>query len=405
MSTLVMTDHAASNGHAAAWRTSLIRAGVAFVLSRVAVLLGAGVVAAQRALEITDQGGERPTSAVGLVTEVLTSWDGRWYLEIVRGWYPRSIPPDITYEQLEARAAFFPGYPALVRLVDRILPGGDTLAAIVVVTVLGALAVFMVGVLAQEVFGPVVAGRAMVLMAVFPGAFVLSFAYSEALMLVLSALCLLLLIRERWELAGLAAALGTATRPNAVALIAACAVASFLAIRERREWRSLVAVALAPIGFVGFQLWLDIHTGERGAWFRVQREAWDEGTSFGATALSSFSDFLRSPFSSPTDLLTAASLLALGIMVWAAWRQRLPWPLVAYSVVIIGLMVLPSTVTARPRFVYTAFPLLIAVAAWLEHPGERWRRWRDDLWALAVSLCLAGLVAVTALYGFFAAIP
>ena len=61
-----------------------------------------------------------------------------------------------------------------------------------------------------------VASRAMVLFVVFPGSFVLSFTYSEATLIVLAAACLLFLLREQWWLAGIAAMLGTATRPNGV---------------------------------------------------------------------------------------------------------------------------------------------------------------------------------------------
>jgi len=49
-----------------------------------------------------------PGSPWGLVSGVFTQWDGLWYLEIVRNGYPTSIPPNINYFQLEARAAFFP---------------------------------------------------------------------------------------------------------------------------------------------------------------------------------------------------------------------------------------------------------------------------------------------------------
>ena len=55
-------------------------------------------------------------------------------------------------------------------------------------------------------------------------------------------------------------------------------------------------------------------------------------------------------------------------MAYAAWKKRLPLPWVAFSVVIIALMLIPETVTARPRFVFTAFPLFIAVAAWWPQP-------------------------------------
>jgi hypothetical protein len=55
-------------------------------------------------------------------------------------------------------------------------------------------------------------------------------------------------------------------------------------------------------------------------------------------------------------------------------------------------------VTARPRFLYTAFPLLIAIAA-------LWPKDDDEAWPLLLAACGAGLVAVTALYGVLGAIP
>ena len=74
----------------------------------------------------------------------------------------------------------------------------------------------------------------------------LSFAYTEALLLVFAMACLWCLMEERWVLAGVLAAFGTATRPNGLALVLACAVASFLAIRSERDWKSLAAPLLAP---------------------------------------------------------------------------------------------------------------------------------------------------------------
>jgi hypothetical protein len=380
------------------WSRAVVYGVAAYVVSRLCVLAGAGVRAAQLVVDASAEGQPRPASASGLIAQVLTSWDGKWYLEIVRSGYPREIPAGITYFQEEARAAFFPVYPLLVRAVDVVLPGGDTLAALVTNLVLGLVAVLLVGLLARELTDNEVAARAMVLFAVFPGSFVLSFAYSEATLIVLAAACLLLLVREQWVVAGLVAALATATRPNGIALVAACAVASFLAIRARRDWTSLAAPVLAPLGFLGFQWWLGLHAGERLPWFRVQREAWAEGTSFGATALSNTLSFLTHPLASPTDALTAASLVALLAGVYAAWKHRLPWPIVAYVAVVVALMLLPATVTARPRFVFTAFPLVIPVAAW-------WPE-RDRFgWELTLVACGAGLATLTALYGVFGAIP
>jgi hypothetical protein len=420
------------DGQARQWRHAVVIGLVAYVISRLCVIAGAAVRASQ---VVVDQrkDGEPEQGAVELISGVLTSWDGAWYLELVRRGYPDSIPAAITYNQLEARAAFFPMYPGAVRVVDAILPGGDTLAALVLNFLLGAISVVLIGLMARRVFSNTVAARAMVLYAVFPGSFVLSFAYSEALFVVFAASCLLLLLDEKWMLAGLAAALATATRPNGVAIVFACLVASAIAIKTKRQWSSIISVLLAPIGFVGFQMYVDSTAGERGAWFRVQREAWSEGTSFGVTAVENTFGFLTSPFDSPADALTFLSMFALVIMVYAAWKRRLPLPWIAFSAVVIALMLIPETVTARPRFVFTAFPLFIAVAAlWpdarretvlaLATDDERdgiesietegaLPSMLDDLsltriaWDSILVLCGAGLAVLTNLYGVFGAIP
>lgn len=397
------------------FRRALLVGLIAYVVSRLCVVAGAAVRAAQQVVDIrTDlaegvPGTEPEPSPLDVILEVLTSWDGRWYLEVVRDGYPDSIPPDITYFELEARAAFFPLYPWLVRAVDVVLPGGDTFAALFTNFVLGAVSVVLVGLLARRLFTVAVAARTMTLYAIFPGSFVLSFAYAEATFVVLAIMSLLLLVEERWLLAGIFAALGTAARPNGVALVAACAVASALAIRRRRDWSSLVAVALAPLGFVGFQLYVDAQAGERGAWFRVQREAWSEGTSFGATAVTNTFGFFTSPLSSAADALTAISLLALAGMLYCLWKRPLPLPIVAFCAVVVALMLLPETVTARPRFIFTAFPLFIAVAAWwpdpTPDPDHHRASWDRSGWDLTLVLCGAGLATLTGLYGVFGAIP
>lgn len=398
-------------------RSALQQGLLVYLYSRVAVVIGAAIVGAEiradhnRIRESLIWGGpprsdphsrylEVPKSAVSMILDVLTSWDGIWYMRIVRFGYPTYVPPNITYDDTQARVAFFPAYPYSVRFLDHLLPGGDTFAALVTNFVLGGIFIVLVGLLARAWFGDGAMGRAMMVVALFPGSLVLSLAYSEALLLTLAAGCLLLLQRERWFLAGVLAALGTATRPNGVALVAACAVAALIAARQRKSWTPLIAPLLAPSGFVAFQIWIDRHTGEDRVWFRVQGEAWKEGASFGLTALRRTLEAFTQPLTSPTDLITAVSFLTTLFLIWIAWRRRrLPAMASAYSAVVVALMLLPATVTARPRFLFTAFPLLIAAAAWLG--GERQQRW----WPYLVGTGLMGLSTLTALYGVYAAIP
>lgn len=395
MSTVIST--APAHGDVSMWQSFLRRAGVAYLASRVCVIAGAAIVAAQDVAEANRLGEARPKNAVGLILQVLTSWDGAWYYRIIRDGYPTVIPAAVTYEMPEARAAFFPVYPMLVRAADAVLPGGDVAAGVFVNFVLGAVAVVLVGIIARELFGERVGYRAMLLMAFFPGSMALSLTYSEATLIVLAAACLLMLLREQWLAAGLLAAVATATRPNGLALVAACAVAAAVAIRDDRRWGALVAPLLAPIGFIAFQLYLLDRTGE-WAWFRVQTQAWDEGTSFGFTAIKNTVEAIIRPLASPTDIITAVSVAVMIALLVMMYKRRLPWPMVAYVIVVFALMILPSTVTARPRFLFTAFPVFISVAAW-------WPEEHDEAWGLVIALCTAGLVTLTGLYGVLGAIP
>jgi Dolichyl-phosphate-mannose-protein mannosyltransferase len=412
MTETISTQLAAVDETSATWYRILGKVGLVYIYSRLCVLAGAAIVAAELRADINQvkgipdvpfadphiAGRPIPTSALSPMLDVLSSWDGIWYMRIVRDGYPRHVQADVTYNVPDARAAFFPAYPMLVRGVDKVLPGGDTTAALFTNFVLGAIAIFLLGVLARRLYGEQVAAKAMVLGALFPGSFVLSFAYTEALLLVFAMGCLYCLVTKRWVAAGVLAALGTATRPNGLALVLACAVAAVIAIRAERDWRSLAAPILAPFGFIAFQVWLGAHTGEAGVWFRVQSEAWGEGASYGLTAVRKTFEAFARPLTSPTNIITAASVMTMGLLLYFLYRKRLPAPMVAYSFGILALMLLPNTVTARPRFLYTAFPLFISAAAFL-HTERR------DWWPYIIGACSAGLVTLTALYGVFGAIP
>lgn len=379
------------------WGRAVRRGAVAYLLSRLFAVMGAAVAVAAQAVWAR-WNEEEPIPGFTALVQVFDSWDGHWYLDVVREGYPHHIMPNVTYFVSDARAAFFPLFPRLVHYIDLVVPGGPVSVALLLNLLLGGFFIYLVGVLARHLFDVRTAEKAMIVAALFPGSFVLSWAYSEALMLTIAALCFIALTRRQWWIAGVLAALGTACRPNGVALVAACAAAAYVAIRDDRDWKSLVALVLSPLGFIGFMGFLMHHTNENFAWFRVQREAWREGTSFGATAVSRTFDFILHPGSSPTTVLTAASMAAMCIALWALWRHRLPLMYTAFSGVVLALMLLPATVTARPRFLFTAFPLIFPVARMLRDDDDKW-------WPVVLMVLATGLVTVTGMYGVKAAIP
>jgi Gpi18-like mannosyltransferase len=379
------------------WGRALRRGFIAYVLSRLVVIMGASVAVAADA--VTARVNEQePKGGLTALVQVFDSWDGHWYLDVVREGYPHHIMPNVTYFVSDARAAFFPMYPRLVHYIDNIVPGGPVSVALLINLLLGGFFIYLIGRITRDLFDVKTAEKAMIIAAFFPGSFVLSMAYSEALMLCISCLCFIALSKKAWLWAGILAALGTACRPNGVALVLACAVAAFLAIKDDRDWKALIAPAISPLGFIGFMAFLFHHTDENFAWFRVQTEAWKEGTSFGATAVSRTFDFFLNPTSSPTTVLTAASMAAMILALWCLRKYRIPAMYTAYTAGVLILMLLPATVTARPRFLFTAFPLIFPVARQLRDDEDKW-------WPLTLILFATGLVTVMGMYGVRAAIP
>ena len=333
---------APANGQQRSWGQALTIGICAFAVSRLCVLAGAGVRASQVTVDAAEAGEPKPGTPLGLITGVLTQWDGLWYLEIVRSGYPRSIPPDITYFQLEARAAFFPLYPLLVRAFDRILPGGDTFAALVVTTALAIVAVILVGVLARRLYGNDVAERAMVLFAVFPGSFVLSYAYAEALLIVLAAAVPVvparraLAARRRRRRPGD----GDETqrrRPHR-------------RVRGRRLPRHppqpRLVVARRPAAGADRLHRLPAvprrrtrASRGRGSASSARPGARAPASASRRSATRSASSATRSPRRRTRSPQRRSPPSVLGL--WCLWRKHLPWPMVAYVAVVIALMLLP----------------------------------------------------------------
>ena len=175
----------------------LVHALPAYLLSRLFVMVGAALVAAElgvdrnladeRSLDVADPHLLTATVSSGrAVSDVLTSWDGLWYMAIVRDGYPSSVRPDVTYHVDDARAAFFPLFPWLGNVADFVIPGGDTIAVLVMNALLGLAAIVLIAVLASRLYGEQVGRTTALLVALFPGSFVFSFAYSEALMITLA---------------------------------------------------------------------------------------------------------------------------------------------------------------------------------------------------------------------------
>jgi hypothetical protein len=320
------------------------------------------------------------------VRATLSPADGLWYLNVARNGYPHQVVT-ANGHIAQSTLGFFPGYPLLIRWTADVLPVGQRVAGLIWAALGGAAAMVLLWVLVRRLAGAEVADASVLLMCFFPGSFVFSTVYGEGLLLACAAVCLLALLDHRWVLAGLSAGLATAFRPNAIVLALCCAWAALGAIRRRGEWRALIAPLLAPSGMAAFFAFLWVRTGTPLAYYRTQRDAWGEHLDFGAAAWRRAFFVLHHGGRDLNVLISTLGLVFLAVAGVLLWRWRPPAIVTIYAVGIAALAVASSSVGARPRFVLTAFPFVVAVARPLK-----------GIWLTATvaasALVLAGLTSV-----------
>ena len=145
----------------------------------------------------------------------------------------------------------------------------------------------------------------MLYLAVFPFALFLQAVYSESLYLLLTLAAFVLAERHRFLLAGGAAGLALLTRPTGAALLPALAL---LAWRERDRARTLAALAVAPLLFAAYPVYLWRAEGDPWAFVHAQR-IWSRHLS-PAGPLGGIWDGLRAGWAGVEQLASGSQYLA-----------------------------------------------------------------------------------------------
>ncbi|MFE0600929.1 mannosyltransferase family protein [Streptomyces sp. NPDC058892] len=315
------------------------------------------------------------------------SWDSAWYLAIARHGYGRTQIWPVT-GLVQSDHAFFPLYPALVRLAG----GGEWGGLLVSWT---AAAVAAVGVYRV---GELVAGRRVALLlvalwAATPHAVVLTLAYTEPLLVALAAWSLYALLRGRWLLAASLALVAGLTRPTGIAVAAAVSVTALHALLVRRSRAPGVWVAglLAPAGWLGYVVAVGAARDDLTGYFTVQRQWGSRFDGGRATLLKVWEVLTGGPVALATTvsafLLGAALLLAVLLLV----DDRPPLPLLVYTAVLLVIAVGGAGYfESKPRFLLPAFPLLLPLAAAMARARPR-----------SAVVVTAGLAGLSHAYGVY----
>ncbi|MEV6654922.1 hypothetical protein [Streptomyces sp. NPDC051219] len=313
-----------------------------------------------------------------------TSWDSRWYTGIAAHGYGRSL----AFESgaIQSDLAFFPLYPALVRLLSAVLPTGPTGAALLVSWAAAAAAAVAVYLIGERLHGRRTATLLVLLWGLLPHSVVLTMAYTEPVLTALSAWALYAVLGRHWLWAGALACLAGLSRPNGIAAAAAVFLAAAYEIwrvRGRAAPAVWAAAALAPAGWGGYVLGVGVLRGDPlGGYFAVQA-GWTSRFDLGLGSLRFIKHLLRDP-----DQLSFAMVLvivAAALVLFALFvLDRPPLPLLVYTAVLLLITVGGSGFfESKARFLLPAFPLLLPTAAAMAkaRPGA----------AVVVTVALAGL--------------
>jgi hypothetical protein len=297
------------------------------------------------------------THDLGAVTDVWARWDSVWFLRIAEHGYDAATG---------AASAFYPLYPATVAVLGRAFFGHYVLAGILISLAASFCAFLLLYELAEERLGADGARRAVLYLALFPFALFFQAVYSESLYLLLTVAAFVLAERRRYPAAGAVAGLALLTRPTGVALLPALAL---LAWRERDRVRALAWLALAPLMFAAYPLYLWQADGDPWAFLRAQR-LWSRHLS-PAGPFGGIWDGLRAGWAGIEQLASGSHTH----VYWTAVRDTDPIRAATLNLECLAFLVLfvVLTVIAWRRFgaPYGLFAAL-SLAIPLSVPSERW---------------------------------
>jgi hypothetical protein len=283
----------------------------------------------------------------------LLSMDGGWFRAIALDWYDRHDGLGGTTEY-----PFFPLFPGVGGVLMRLgLPSTVALAGLAWTGALFAMAGARL--LAKRHLGDDAAAWTPWVIALAPGGLSLILGYSDSFYLAALVWAVLAVDQRRWWLAGVLAAVATASRPNGViAVIAVVAIA--IGLRATiRQIATLVAPSVAFIAIWMLYLW---QTTDDALLFWTAKSQWVE---------TSLVEFVTDPFRQRLALVHV--LLLVVYLTPYLLRFRLFPPAWAVVVVLgVGPALLLGVVGAA-RYAILAFPLPIAAAELLARK-PRWVR-------------------------------
>lgn len=347
------------------------------------VLIAAGFITAYAASEHLV-----PTNKPNVLSEGLIAWDGTWYRDIGMHGYDAVAPDGLR---------FFPLFPLLGRVASVVTLGRTDFALILVANIASLLlAVAIRRLVIFERGSKELANRAVWMVCLFPGAFVLAWGYAESLWIVAAVFGFWAIRTRRWGLAIVAGLVLGFSRPLGIAFAAPVAIELFRVWRQSKNSERAFGVAAVCSPFVAtgaYLLWVNRVFGDAWLPFSVQNTL--RGTS--VNPISRIWDGLSQMLGSNrlSDGLHIPFALAFVVLLVLTFRW---WPLSygIFSAIILCAALGAENLNSLERYGINAFPLALTLAVATKNPlSDR----------VVTTVLAGGVVALSALAWTGAYVP
>ncbi len=318
-------------------------------------LLVAGYVVAVAASDRLLDGGKPNALSEGLI-----AWDGTWYRDIAAHGY-HSLPDEAL--------RFFPLFPLLGKAFAIVTAGRADVALVLIANIASlALAVAVRRLVRFERGNVALADRAVWMVCLFPGAFVLAWGYAEALWLLAAVVSFWGIRSRHWWWAVAAGVVAGASRPLGIVLVVPAA------IELARVWRSArtdekaagIAAVVSPlVGAGAYLVWVASSYGNfrlpfstqgplRGDTINPLSRLWEGLHQM--VGPERFSDGLHVPF--------AIAFVVLLVLTFRWW----PASYGVFAALVLAAALGAENLNSLERYGLNAFPLALTLAVVAKDP-------------------------------------
>jgi Mannosyltransferase (PIG-V) len=329
-----------------------------FILTRLPLL----AIAELAAMVIGQRPGIHYAASTNPLLAVWGRWDAEHYLGVAH----------LGYSGTEF--AFFPLYPALIRIVGA-FTGSELIAGLIISNAASFFGLLYLYKLVEHEYNRHVAQRATFYVSIFPTAIFFSAVYSESLFFCLTVASFYYVRERRWITAGIFGCLAALTRSEGILLAAPLFIEWVVAAKEGgreffRYWvddvvRPLVGLALVPLGLALYMAYCWVLTGDPLRFSHVQSH-W--GRHFTPPWVSVANTVTKMLHAHATQTIANESLelaftaLMLVTLVVGVRRMRLSYTV--YMALSILIPMSTGSLMSMPRFALVLFPMFALFGLW-----------------------------------------